>query len=220
MNIFKIFFLFVSEYKLTIFIYILCTILAFPLESIIVPQIYSHFFEVLNNKTKIDVFIKYFIMIVILLLIVNIANCSTTFIESFMMPNLNEFIINYIFKNLLKKYENSYGDIELGKIITRITTIPQYLKSMITEFCIWVFPRAIAILVINIYFFILNWKLGLVSLILVGLFFYVNYYYFTKCSIYSNQRHMLFEKKNQENSNDYIKPKNRNSRFLKNSKTN
>ena len=198
MNILKIFYLFVNEYKFTIFVYILCTILAFPLESIIVPQIYSHFFEVLNNKTKIDVFIKYFVMIVILLVIVNIANCSTTYIESFMIPNLNEYIINYIFKNLLKKYENSYGDIELGKIITRIITIPQYLKAMITEFCIWIFPRVIAIFIINIYFFVLNWKLGLVSLILVIIFFYINYYYFIKCSIYSNQRHILFEEKNQD----------------------
>ena len=198
MNILKIFYLFVNDYKMTIFIYILCTMLAFPLESIIVPQIYSHFFEVLNNKTKIDVFIKYFVMIVVLLLIVNIANCSTTFIESFMIPNLNEYIINYIFKNLLKKYENNYGEIEIGKIITRITTIPQYLKSIITDFCIWIFPRALAILVINIYFFVLNWKLGLISLILVIIFFYINYYYFTKCSIYSNQRHILFEKKNQD----------------------
>ena len=198
MNILKILFLFASEYKFTIILYILCTMLAFPLESIIVPQIYSHFFEVLNNKTKIDVFIKYFVMIVVLLLIVNIANCSTTYIESFMIPNLNEYIINYIFKNLLKKYENNYGEIELGKIITRINTIPQYLRAIITEFCIWIFPRALAIFVINIYFFVLNWKLGLVSLILVAVFFYINYYYFTKCAIYSNQRHILFEKKNQD----------------------
>jgi len=198
MNILKILFLFACEYKFTIILYILCTTLAFPLESIIVPQIYSHFFEVLNNKTKIDVFIKYFVMIVVLLLIVNIANCSTTYIESFMIPNLNEYIINYIFKNLLKKYENNYGEIELGKIITRINTIPQYLRAIITEFCIWIFPQALAILVINIYFFVLNWKLGLLSLILVAVFFYINYYYFTKCAIYSNQCHILFEKKNQD----------------------
>ena len=154
MNILKILLLFISEYKLTVIIYIICTLLSFPLESIVVPQIYSHFFKVLNIDTKIDIFIKYFVMIVILLLIVNIANVYTTYIESYMIPNLNEYIINYIFKNLLKKYENSYGDIELGKITTRITTIPQYLKAIITDFCVWVFPRALAIIIINIYFFL------------------------------------------------------------------
>jgi ATP-binding cassette subfamily B protein len=198
MNILKILLLFISEYKLTVIIYIICTLLSFPLESIVVPQIYSHFFKVLNIDTKIDIFIKYFVMIVILLLIVNIANVYTTYIESYMIPNLNEYIINYIFKNLLKKYENSYGDIELGKITTRITTIPQYLKAIITDFCVWVFPRALAIIIINIYFFILNWKLGLISIILVLTFLFFNYYYFIKCSIHSNERHILFEKKNQD----------------------
>ena len=198
MNILKILLLFISEYKLTVIIYIICTLLSFPLESIVVPQIYSHFFEVLNINTKINIFIKYFVMIVILLVIVNITNVYTTYIESYMIPNLNEYIINYIFKNLLKKYENSYGDIELGKITTRITTIPQYLKAIITDFCIWVFPRALAIIIINIYFFILNWKLGLISTILVSIFLYFNYYYFIKCSVHSNERHILFEEKNQD----------------------
>ena len=170
MNILKIFFLFIYEYKFTVFLYILFTILAFPLESIVVPQIYSHFFEILNSKTKIEVFIKYFIIIVCILSVVNVSNIITTYIESYVIPDLNEFIINYIFRNLLKKYENNYEDIELGKIITRITTIPQYLKSMVTEFCIWIFPRALTIIIINIYFFILNWKLGCISLLLMAIF--------------------------------------------------
>jgi ABC-type multidrug transport system fused ATPase/permease subunit len=198
MNIFKILLSFLGEYKLTIIVYIICTILAFPLESIVVPQIYSHFFEILNSKTKIDVFIKYFIIITVILLVVNISNSTTTYIESYMIPNLNEYVINYIFKNLLYKYENSYGDIELGKIIMRINTIPQYLKSVVTDFCIWIFPRTLAIIAINIYFFVLSWKLGLVSIILVFLFFIINYYCFNVCLPYSNERHILFEKKNQD----------------------
>jgi ATP-binding cassette subfamily B protein len=198
MNILKILFLFINDYKLIVLLYILCNILAFPLESIAVPQIYSHFFEILNSKTKIEVFIKYFVMIVIVLLIVNIASCSTTYIESFMIPNLNQYIIDYIFKNLLRKYENNIEDIELGKIISRITMIPSSLKSMITDFCIWVFPRFLTILLINSYFFILNWKLGLISIILIVLFFYVNYYYFTKCLVNSKERYKLYEKKTQD----------------------
>jgi len=198
MNILKIFFLFLYKYKFTVFLYIIFTIFAFPLESIVVPQIYSHFFGILNSNTKIEVFIKYFLIIIAVLSVVNISNIITTYIESYIIPDLNEYIINYIFRNLLKKYENNYEDIELGKIITRITTIPQYLKSLVTEFCIWIFPRALTILAINVYFLILNWKLGCISLLLIGLFIYIDYYYFVLCTTYSNERHILFEKKNQD----------------------
>ena len=70
MYIFKIFFSFLKDYKITVILYILFTILSFPLESIVVPQIYSNFFEILSIKTKKEIFLKYFLLIVIVLLIV------------------------------------------------------------------------------------------------------------------------------------------------------
>ena len=198
MYIFKIFNSFLKDYKFTIIIYIIFTILAFPLESIAVPQIYSHFFENLNKKTDISLYLKYFIIIVVFLVIINTSNCITTYIESFMLPELNEFIINYIFKNLLKKYENSITEIELAKIITRISIVPQHLKEFITSMCIWVFPRLLTIIIINIYFTILDWRLGLVSIFLLILFYFVNIFFFKVCSEISTVRHKLFENKNQE----------------------
>jgi ABC-type multidrug transport system fused ATPase/permease subunit len=198
MYILKIFKYFIKDYKFTVILYIIFTILAFPLESIVVPQIYSNFFEVLTTKTQTSVFLKYFIYIVVLLSVVNISNCTTTYIESFMIPELNGFIINYIFKNLLKKYENSITDIELGKIITRLSIIPQHLKEFITEFCIWIFPRFLTIILINIYFIFLNFKLGIFSTIILIIFLYFNLKYFLSCAPISTERHLLFEGKNED----------------------
>ena len=129
MYVLKIFWEFIKQYKITCILYTILTLLSFPLESIIVPQIYSHFFEAINEKTKLAVFAKYFVLIFVVLVIVNVANFLTTYIESYMLPELNGYIINYIYKNLLQKYEKSITEIELGKIITRLSTIPQYLKE-------------------------------------------------------------------------------------------
>ena len=194
-----------KNYKFTIFLYILCTILAFPLESVIIPQIYSNFFEILSNKSKrtLPIFLKFFILLVVILSIVNIANSTTTYIESFMIPELNGYVINYIFENLLKKYENSISDIELGKIITRLSVVPQYLKEILTEFCVWIFPRFLTIIIINIYFLFLNVKLGLLSIIIVSLFFYFSLKHFILCTPTSRDRHILFENKN-ENTQDKL----------------
>jgi len=198
MYIFKILLPFIKDYKITIFFYILFIILSFPLEAIIVPQIYSHFFEILTTKTKVEVFIKYFILILILLSIVNISNFITSYIDSYIIPELNEFVINYIFKNLLIKYENNFTDMELGKIISRISTIPSVIKELISDFSVWILPRILTILILNIYFFCLNWKLGLISVILLILFLFCNMYYLIKCSNLSNKRHVSFEEKNQD----------------------
>ena len=197
MYILKIFGSFLKNYKFTVIIYTLFTLLSFPLESIVVPQIYSHFFEILNKKTNSKTFINYFMIIIVFLIIINASNCATTYIESYVLPELNEFIINYIFKNLLKKYENNISEIELGKLIARLSIVPQYLKEFITNICVWVFPRVLTIIVINIYFFYINWKLGLVSIITIIAFYFINTMFFNKCSNISRERHLIFEDKTQ-----------------------
>lgn len=197
MYIFKILFSFLENYKITIFVYFLFTLLAFPLESIAVPEIYSHFFDALKGKPDKKMFIKFLVIIVILLTIINGSNCMTTYIESYMLPNLNEYIINFIFKNLLKQHENNIKDIELGKLITRISIIPPTLKELITYLCIWILPRAFTIIIINIYFLYLDFKLGIISIILLTIFSYVNIYFFNNCSPLSIERHKLLENKNQ-----------------------
>ena len=63
MNIFKVFLSFIKDYKLTVIIYFILTMLTFPLESIVIPQIYSNFFEIVNSKTSIETFVKYFLII-------------------------------------------------------------------------------------------------------------------------------------------------------------
>ena len=197
MYILKLFFEFIKEYKFTMIVYIFFILCSFPLESILVPQIYSKFFNEINIKTKTDVFVKYFIVLAIFLILVNGANCVTSYIESYVIPELNEFIINYIFKNLLIKYENNFTELELGKVITRISTIPSYLKDFISDICVWILPRLLTIIVINIYFFYVNWKLGVLSCLILFISIYFNYIFFNKCSNLSKERHILNEDKNQ-----------------------
>jgi len=197
MYILKLFFEFIKKYKFTMVIYVVFILFSFPLESILVPQIYSKFFNEINIKTKIDVFVKYFIILALFLILVNGSNCMTTYIESYVIPELNEFIINYIFKNLLIKYENNFTELEIGKIITRISTIPAFLKDLINDICIWILPRLLTVIVINIYFFSINWKLGLLSSLILLIAFYFNYIFFKKCSVLSIEKHILNENKNQ-----------------------
>ena len=190
---------FLYKKKFILLLYIICTILSFPLESIVIPQIYSRFFSVINVKnSNINIFIKYFLIILFFLIIINLSLAVTNNIEASIVPDLNEYISNYIFKNILLKYENNYTDLELGKIITKLNSIPQYLRSIISDVFVLIFPRLLTIIILNIYFFIINWKLGLTSFALLIIFLYLNYIFFDKCSPISNERHILFENKNEE----------------------
>ena len=197
MYILKIINSFIEKKRLLVIIYILFTITAYPLQAIIIPQIYSSFINTLNIKNDLKIFVKYFLIILFFLTIINISNIVTSYIEALFIPEMNEYIINYIYKNLLIKYENNYTDIELGKILARINSIPQYLKSFLADFTKFIFPHMLTIIIINLYFFYINWKLGLISMIILGIFFIVNILFFNKCVNLSNDRHILYEEKNQ-----------------------
>lgn len=198
MYLFKILSNYLKENKLLLIVYILFVLLSYPLEAIIIPQIYSRFFDALNISKEKEVFIKYLFYLSIALIIINLSNCITSYIDSYILPSINEYLINYIYKNLLLKYQNDYQEIELGKIVSRLTIIPQYFKEIMTDFCVWLLPKALTAIVINIYFFSINFKLGVISLLLIILFFYLNIFYFFKCSNISNERHKLFEQKNED----------------------
>jgi ABC-type multidrug transport system fused ATPase/permease subunit len=111
-----------------------------------------------------------------------------------MVPSSNEFILNYIYKNILKQYENKYEDIELGKLITRINQLPNATRSLCSDICKWMLPQIITILIINLYFLYVNPILGLVSIVMLILFLYMNYYLYSYCIPKSVDRHKLFEK--------------------------
>jgi ABC-type multidrug transport system fused ATPase/permease subunit len=189
---------YLKENKLFLIIYLVFILLSYPLEAVIIPQIYSKFFEKLNISQDKSVFLKYLFFLSITLIIINLSNCITSYMDSFLLPSMNEYLINYIYKHLLLKYEDQYEEIELGKIVSRITIIPQYFKELMTDFCVWLLPKLITAIVINIYFFIIDWRLGLISITLLGIFFYLNIFYFFKCGKIANERHLLFEKKNQD----------------------
>jgi hypothetical protein len=76
MYIFKLFIEFIKNYKVTSIIYILCTILSYPLESILLPQIYSNFFKVLSKQRDINIFIKYLFIIILVQIIVYSSNAT------------------------------------------------------------------------------------------------------------------------------------------------
>ncbi len=199
---FKITSEFLKDYKTLVLLFLVFTILAYPLESIAIPQIYSKFFESLNSKADIKKKIIYYLtLIAVLLIVVKVSDSVIHYVESIIIPKFNEYILNYIYRNLLIKYQNNYTDIELGKLISRINTIPTIMRELSTDVTIWVFPKVVAILIINSYFFYLNPYLGLVSLLSIIGIFSINYFMCKKCIPSSNLRHHLLEENSEEVQN-------------------
>ena len=195
MYIYKLFVEFILKYPLTIIFYSICTLMAYPFESIVLPQLYSHFFNSIKQVSgkNIKVFFYFLQLIAIILIIVNVANYLTVHIEANLIPEWTGFIMDWIFQNTVEIYENKMTDIELGKMILDISVIPKTMRELITDIVTWVFPRFFSVLAINLYFGWLNWKLGILSSLLFAVYLASSIFMLDRCSGLAQSDYQLYE---------------------------
>ncbi len=189
---------FLSQHWKLIIVYIFTTIFAYPIESIALPQFYSYFFEAIKRDQRTSTFIKYFIILTAILTITYSSASLQHYYEAILLPEINAFYIDYIYKNLIRKYQNEYTDLDMGSIIGKMTSIPTIMREITSDVAAWILPRVLAILVINIYFFSIHWKLGLLSMLLIGIFILVNVNIFDKCINIATSRQSQQDEKNSE----------------------
>ena len=186
MNISNILYDFGKDNKKYIILYILFTILAYPLEAIALPQIYSKIF------TDIKHIYKYIIPVFVILFIVYTSYSIISYIDSLLIPKFNTYLLSYIYQNILYKHKNN--DIELGKLSSKLSTLPSIIRELAINIFIMNLPKIICIVVINLYFFYISWKLGLLSTLSLIILFMINKSYFFKCKIVSKSRYHSYEK--------------------------
>ncbi len=203
LSAFSILVSFLKKHWKMLTIYIIVTILSYPMESILLPNMYSHFFDTIKKDQRTQTFIKYFLILTTILLITYSSASLQHYYEAQILPEINAHYIDFIYSNLIKKYKNQYSDLDMGAILSKMTSIPTIIREITSDVCSWILPRVLAIIIINIYFFFVHWKLGLVSLILIAIFIIVNMNIFDKCVYYATTRQETLDLKNSE-TNDKL----------------
>ena len=186
---------YIKQNKITFILYICFVFLSYGMESIVLPRLSANLFDHLKNHRSSIEFNKAiysFIYIAITWIIIQTAMSMTGHIEAIVYPDIWVVLRNYILKNILYRYENDYQDLELGKIITELNVIPGNFADFISIFVEYILPRMIVLMMILVYFFYINWKIGIAYTI--GLVFVIALYKFKlwDCVELSNERHHYF----------------------------
>ena len=197
MGSFKLIKPFINKYKFYLVIYTICVLLSYPLESIIIPKLFSSFIENIKTEGMLnnDFIFNFFKKIIIFITIVTIAHSITTNLDIYLIPEFTESINNQFFENILIHYQNNYTDLELGKILSRINGLPSILREVTTDLFNWVVPKLLTIIVINGYFLYVNKTLGLASISLLLVTTLLNISSFKPCIDLSNKRYLQHEDK-------------------------
>ncbi len=198
LSAFSILFNFLKKHWKMLTIYIIVTITAYPLESVVLPMFYSSFFDKIKNDQRNETFIKYFLILTTILIITYSSASLQHYYEAQLLPEINAYYINFIYSNIIKKYKNEYSDLDMGSILGKMTSIPTIIREITSDITAWILPRILSIIIINIYFFYVHWKLGLISLILIIIFIIVNINTLDKCVYYATERQKTQDLKNSE----------------------
>ena len=187
---------FIESNKNILIIYLIFGLLSYPLESIVIPELFGSFFaEVKSNGINYNTF---FLKVIFFTLFVNICYSIMGYLDSIIIPKFNEYIVNHIYKKLLLYYQNSYDDLELGKIVSRLNTLPNIIRELTTDLFSWLLPRILSIVVINLYIFYIDPKLAIISCGLFIILLVYNFMSYNTCIKISEDRYKKYEDRAEE----------------------
>ncbi len=186
---------YITEHKFLGISYVVLCVLFYCLESILLPRMSAHLFSQLKpstTKTQFDSILFSFFKIIGLWVMIQAIASTTGFIESKVYPDVWEYMRNYVLKSILFRYQNHVQELELGKINTELGSIPGNFTDFLSVFFENVFTRVLVVFIIFIYFFFLNWKIGLLSFVLMIVMYALYIMILRNCIDLSNQRYQKF----------------------------
>lgn len=168
---------YISQNRVIISFFIIITLLTFPIESIIIPEFYGKLYTNVGDRKTIKGLKKIGRIILIIIgiwLVIQFFYFIRNTMVSKILPSFLEHTRKKLFVKIIENYENDYKDIQIGKNVSRIFELTRDLKDLSYYICTALLPLLLTVLIVIIYLFIINWKIGLAALISLFVFFLVN----------------------------------------------
>ena len=149
---------------------IIFVLIYYPLEMIIFGflfgKIFSKIGDIKKNMNSILVFLGIFIATYFIL--ESIGYVKERY-DSYYFPKMNHDIRLQMIDVIYKKISTNYESINNGEFIGRLLKIPNFLSFFFEQFNRTALPMAISIIGVSLFFLFMNWKLGVLTILLFSL---------------------------------------------------
>ena len=150
----------------------------YAIESIYIPKIMAQLFMNINDK----IILKHNIFKLIgAWTMTQVSYAYADSLNANVDPLLTKFLTDKIIDSIFIKYEATHKDINMSIIFNKIVTIRSNIEWIINRTCIVLIPRVISILIVILRLMMINFKLGLCSLIIILLEYIYVYRDFNTC---------------------------------------
>ena len=179
---------FVVQHKLDFIIYGLIIIFIFPLEAIFLPELYGRLFDKIKMlKTFPSIFdivknIKsmhvagIFAMLIITWMVIMGSGAVKYYYESLLVPEYLAYIRKLIYEKTVNAYTEEYSDLKTGDYLSRVMELSRNFKDLFQQGLTRVLPEYVVSLMITVYLFYKNTKIGGVIGVVFVLCMIINYY--------------------------------------------
>jgi len=149
---------------------ILFVFIYYPLEMIIFGYLFGKIFskigDIKKNMNSILFFLGIFIAAYFILETVGYVKERY---DAYYFPKMNHDIRLQMIDVIYKKISTNYESINNGEFIGRLLKIPNFLSFFFEQFNRTAMPMAISIIGVSIFFLVMNWKLGILAIILFSI---------------------------------------------------
>ena len=186
---------FFKQNKAILILFVVITLLTFPVESIIIPQFYGNLYSSITenkNAKKLREIGKIIMLIIGVWLVIQGFYYVKNMMISRIIPRYLVFLRKKMFVKVLENNETDYKDIKITKNISRIFDLSNEIKDVLYYLMSYLLPLLMTVFLVCGYLFVLDWKIGLVTLISLAGFFMYCYFYGRKIVKVSAETQNIF----------------------------
>ena len=176
-----------KNHKIILIFYILILLIVYPIESVLLSNLFGKLFNVINKNRKLPNFMDIYnnlikqnapgliIIISSIYVLLYFIYMTKNYLETIIIPYYQKYLRTLLFNNVLKKYSNNYKDIKIGEVLSKISELTYSIVSMFINCFDQFLSTFSGLIFINIYFFTLNWKIGLLYFLSIVTIFIILY---------------------------------------------
>lgn len=186
---------FFKQNKATLILFVVITLLTFPVESIIIPQFYGNLYSSITenkNAKRLREIGKIIMLIIGVWLVIQGFYYVKNMMISRIIPRYLVFLRKKMFVKVLENNETDYKDIKITKNVSRIFDLSNEIKDVLYYVMSSLLPLLMTVVLVVGYLFVLDWKIGLVTLISLAGFFMYCYFYGRKIVDVSAETQNIF----------------------------
>jgi ABC-type multidrug transport system fused ATPase/permease subunit len=166
-----------------------------PIQDVFLPHIYGVVIDNLQSGSDI---LYPFTIVLITMIFLQLGYYLEDWHDSILYPKLQSFLRSKMLTTILEKYENAFKELNIGEIIAVFVKAPTTMTTWFERVKNVILPFLITFLIAVIYFFTVDWVIGL-SLLVLGCFYMAAMYFIPNgCSDVTLERDVASNKVHEE----------------------